>query len=196
MVSILASAAIAPLNHLLRGSGWALRRLQPCAGKTARIRIPPVADLTLAVQPGGEIAVALHGAQEDAILTVMPGLLPRLLVRDEAAYDEIRISGDSAFGREILHIGKNLHWDAEQDLSGLIGDIAAHRVTQTGNGLVRWHMETARNLSRTLKEYLTEEQPMLARAADIQAFTQDVDTVHDQADGLERRIDALMNRLR
>lgn len=189
-------AAVAPLNHLLRGSGWALGRLQPCVGKTVRIRIPPIADVSLAVQPSGEVVAVACSAGEDASLTVLPGLLPRLLFHDETAYDEIRISGDSTLAAEILHIGKNLRWDAEQDLSGLIGDIAAHRVTQAGSSLIRWHAQTLRNLSGTLQEYLTEEQRILARPVDMQSFVEDVDALHEHAMRLEVRVEALFEKTR
>lgn len=186
------SAAVAPLNHLLRGSGWALGRLQPSVGKTLRIRIPHVGDLSLAVQPSGEVAAVASSAEEDASLTVVPALLPRLLFHDEAAYGEIRVSGDSVFAAEILHIGKNLRWDAEQDLSGLIGDIAAHRVAQAGTSLVQWHAQTFLNLSHTLREYLTEEQSVLVRRMDVQAFSERVGALHDDVSRLEARMDALL----
>ena len=160
---MLASVAIAPLNHLLHGESWARKRLQACAGKTARFRLPPFIDLALTVQASGEVSAAASDARDDAVLTLDPGLLPRLLARDEDAYREIRISGDSAFAEEILHIGKNLRWDVEQDLSGIMGDILAHRVVQAGESLMQWQTETFQNMLQTSKEYLTEEQPLLAK---------------------------------
>lgn len=191
---MLESVAIAPLNHLLRGESWARKRLQPCAGKTARFRVPPFFDLALTVEASGEVSAAPGSAGNDATFTVMPGLLPRLLARDEGAYREIRISGDSAFASEILHIGQNLHWDIEQDLSGLMGDILAHRAVQAGENLVLWHTETIRNLSQTLMEYFTEEQPLLAKPVDVHEFFQEVNGLHDHVANLERRVEALINR--
>src|SRR5687768_9917180 len=171
---MLASAAIAPLNHMLRGESWARKRLQPCAGKTARFRVPPFFDLAVVIQPTGEVAAAPGVAGNDATLTIMPGLLPRLLVHDEAAYREVRISGDSMFGREILEIGQNLRWDVEQDLSDVMGDILARRVVRAGESLIQWHNETLHNLSQALMEYLIEEQPVLARPTDMQIFSHEV----------------------
>ena len=54
---MLTSVAIAPLNHMLRGESWARKRLQPCAGKTARFRVPPFFYLAVAIQPTAEVAV-------------------------------------------------------------------------------------------------------------------------------------------
>ncbi|KIO49864.1 SCP2 domain-containing protein [Nitrosospira sp. NpAV] len=188
---MLASAAIAPLNHLLRGESWARKRLQPCAGKTARFRLPPFFNLALTVQASGEVSTASSGALDDAVFTLAPRLLPRLLAHEEDAYREIRISGDSAFAEEILHIGKNLHWDVEQDLSGVVGDIVAHRVVQAGDRLMHWHTETIRNLSQTLVEYLTEEQPLLAKPIDMHEFIREINALQDEAAQLEERVKAL-----
>ena len=189
---MLAAVAVAPFNHLLRGESWARKRLQPCAGKTARFRFPPFPDLALTVQASGEVSPAARGAPDDAIVTLRPGLLPRLLARDEDAYREIRISGDSAFAEEIIRIGKNLHWDAEQDLSGIMGDILAHRVTQAGQNLVYWHTETILNLLQTLMEYWTEEQPLLAKPVDLHEFIREVDALQNETAHLEQRINALI----
>lgn len=191
---MLASVAIAPLNHVLRGESWARKRLQPCAGKTARFRVPPFFDLAVIIQPTGEVAAASTVAGNDAILTIMPALLPRLLVRDEAAYREIRISGDSVFGQEILEIGQNLRWDVEQDLSDVMGDILAHRVVRAGENLVHWHNETLHNLSQALTEYLTEEQPVLAKPTDMRTFANEVSGLQDQVSRLELRVESLINK--
>lgn len=188
---MLASVAIAPLNHLLRGESWALKRLQVHAGKTARFRLPPFPDLALTIQASGEVSAAAKGASDDVTLTLIPGLLPRLLAHDEDAYRKVRVLGDSEFGEEILLIGKNLHWDVEQDISGVMGDILAHRVVRAGEGLMHWQTETARNLWQALVEYLTEEQPLLAKSMDMHEFIREVNTLRSHAASLEMRLNAL-----
>ena len=59
---MLASLAIAPLNHLLHGESWARKRLQLCAGKTARFRLSPFIDLALTVTASGEVSTAASNA--------------------------------------------------------------------------------------------------------------------------------------
>jgi ubiquinone biosynthesis protein UbiJ len=115
-----------------------------------------------------------------------------LLAHDEDAYREIRISGDNEFAEEIIRIGKNLRWDAEQDLSGVMGDILAHRVAQAGQNLVHWHTETARNLLQMMMEYWTEEQPVLAKPSALHEFMREVDALKDETAHLEQRINALI----
>ena len=188
---MLAPIAIAPLNHLLRGASWARKRLTPLAGKTVRFCIPPFPGLAVTIQTSGEVIAAAADSPADTTLTLTPGLLPRLLARNEDAYREIEISGDKVLAAEILDIAKNLRWDVEQDLSQVMGDILAHRVVQTGNSLAQWHIETARNLSQALAEYWTEEQPLLAKPTQIREFNDAANTLRDDAAQLEKRIKAL-----
>lgn len=183
--------AISPLNHLLRGASWARKRLTPLAGKTVCFRIPPFPDLAVTIQTSGEVLAAESNASTDVTLTATPGLLPRLLARDEDAYREIEISGDRMLAAEILDIAKNLRWEVEQDLSQVMGDILAHRVVQTGNSVVQWHTETARNLSQALMEYWTEEQPLLAKPTQVREFIGAVSALQNDIAQLEKRIKAL-----
>lgn len=191
---MLASLAIAPLNHLLHGESWARKRLQSCTGKTARFRIPPFIDLALTVKASGEVSPAPSNARDDVILTVEPVLLPRLLARDDDSFRSIRISGDSAFAEEILHIGKHLSWDLEEDLSGIMGDVLAHRVILTGQSLAHWHTGTIRNLLQMSMEYLTEERPLLAKPVYLHEFVREVSALQEATLNLEKRVSTLMKR--
>ncbi len=191
---MLASLAIAPLNHLLHGESWARERLRSCSGKTARFRLPPFIDLALTVKPSGEVSTAASNARDDVILTLDPVLLPRLLARDEDAFGSVRVSGDTVFADEILHVGKHLNWDLEEDLSGIMGDIAAHRVVLAGQSLAQWHTETVRNLLQMSMEYLTEERPLLAKPVYVYEFVHEVSTLQDAALNLEKRVSTLMKR--
>ena len=191
---MLASLAIAPLNHLLHGESWARKRLQSFVGKTARFRLPPFIDLALTVTVGGEASTAASSARDDVILTVDPGLLPRLLAGDEAAFRRVRLSGDIEFGEQILDIGKHLSWNLEEDLSGIMGDVLAHRVVLTGQSLAHWHTETIRNLLQMSVEYLTEERPLLAKPVYLHEFVHEVSTLQGAALNLEKRESALMKK--
>jgi ubiquinone biosynthesis protein UbiJ len=188
---MLASVAVAPLNHLLQGESWARRRLQGCAGKTARFRLPPLIDLALTVQAGGEVSVAASHSPCDVIFTLDHALFLRLLANDAKARHEIRISGDGAFADEILHIGKNLRWDVEEDLSKVIGDILAHRVVQSGDNLIQWQKGVFNNLLQTMAEYWTEERPLLAKPTDMRELTREVSQLSADTNLLEKRLNAL-----
>ncbi len=186
-------AAIAFINHLLRGASWAREDLGRFAGRTARFEAAPFA-LSLTVLDSGEVALAAADAAPAVIVKLTPGLMLRLAARDEAAWREIEIGGDTDFAAAINHVARNLRWDVEEDLSRLFGDIAAHRMAETGRTLQRWGRQALDNTGRSFTEYWTEEQPLIAGARDLEAFNRAVDELRDDAARLEKRAEHLLNR--
>lgn len=188
-IVMLASVALKPLNHILLRESWASKRLQPHAGKTVRFSILPFLCINLTVQTNGELLSAMSNVTIDANITIILGLLPRILAHDEEAYSKIKISGDTKFAEELLFISKNLHWGVEQDLSRIMGDILAHRVVKTSEELKQWHHKAILSLSEALAEYWTEEQPLLARSTHIHEFVSEVSVLREDVEQLEKRVE-------
>lgn len=180
----------AVLNHLLRGESWARERLKPFAGKTAQFLVPPFS-LSLTVTSIGEVAKAADDASPDAKFVLTPPLLLRLLGRDEAAYKQVEIIGDSEFAGEIAHVAKNLRWDAAEDLSRIFGDIAAQRIVSTAESFSTWGKQTSDSLGRSFSEYWTEERPLIAKSAHVKQFIAEVDALRDDVERLEKRLQNL-----
>ena len=191
---MLSIVALAPLNHILLSENWAKRRLQSHTGKTIQICVSPFLSTTLTVQESGELLAVANNSSIDTTATFTLGLLPRLLTHDEGAYSEISISGDDAFAEELIYISKNLHWDVEQELSKITGDIFAHRIVQTSQDIKCWHSETAENLSAALAEYWLEEQPLLTKSSQIKEFIADVSALSNEMEQLEVRIEKISKR--
>ena len=185
--------AIHAVNGVLRRNSWALQRLQDCAGKTARFECPPVS-LALTVLETGEVTAATAATTPQVTIALTPGLMLRVLARDETVWNDIAVAGDTDFATAINHVWRNLRWDVEEDLARVFGDIAAHRMMQTGRTLDQWRAQSFDNLARACAEYWTEEQPLIARARDIERFNCDVDQLRDDVARLEKRVENLLNR--
>ena len=185
--------ASSSLNHLLRRNTWALGRLKPCAGKTAKFDCGPVG-VVLTVLDSGEVTAAAPAAAPDTTIRLTPGLMLRVLARDETVWNEIGIQGDTEFATVINHLFRNLRWDIEEDLSRVFGDIIAHRMVRTGTTLDRWRAQSLDNLARSFAEYWTEEQPLIARARDVAHFNRDVDQLRDDVARFEKRLEQILNR--
>jgi ubiquinone biosynthesis protein UbiJ len=186
-------AAAAFINHLLRGASWALEQLKPFAGRTARFEAPPFG-LSLTVLEGGEVATAAADAPPAVTLRLTPGLMLRIAAREETAWREIEVAGDTDFAAVVHHVARNLRWDLEEDLSRVFGDIAAHRMAETGRAFRRWGEQALDNTGRSFAEYWTEEQPLIAGARDLEEFNRAVDRLRDDAARLEKRIEQLRGR--
>ena len=188
---MLSFVALAPLNHILLSENWAKRRLQSHTGKTIKICVSPFLCTALTIQESGELLAVANNSSIDTTATFTLGLLPRLLTHDEGAYSEISISGDDEFAEELIYISRNLHWDVEQELSKITGDIFAHRIVQTGQDIKCWHSENTENLSAALAEYWLEEQPLLAKSSHVKEFISDVNELSNEMEQLETRVEII-----
>ena len=182
------SAAAAAINHLLRGASWARDERKRFAGRTARFDLAPLA-LSLTAQATGEVAPAEAGSVPAVTIRLTPGLMLRLAARDEAAWREIEATGDADFATAINFVAHNLRWDVEEDLSRAFGDIAAHRMAESGRTLRRWSEQALENTGRSFAEYWTEERPLIAGKHDLEAFNRAVDELRDDVARLEKRLE-------
>jgi ubiquinone biosynthesis protein UbiJ len=178
----------APINHVLRANSWARERLIPHADRVACISNPPFSFM-MAVTAAGEVTDAAKDATPDVTMNITPGLMLRLMARDASVWNEVKIEGDAAFAVAINHVVRNLRWDVEEDLSRVFGDIAAHRMVETGRKLDQWARQGADNVARSFSEYWTEERPLLARRADVEQFNREVDALRDDVARLEKMIE-------
>jgi len=189
-----APPAIAALNHLLTQNGWASRRLARFSGKTAYFHVEPFS-FACTIDDHGLLREAAVDANADARCTTPPSLLPRLALLDDTAFAQIESSGDAELIAEIFFLARNLRWDAAEDLSRVTGDIAAERIVQLVRANHQRVRDGALNLSQALAEYWTEESPVLAKPQQLSSFTQEVNTLRDEVEQLELRIDALSSPL-
>ncbi len=178
------------VNHVLRGAPLALDRLRPHAGRTVLFHVGPLST-ALTIQTTGEVVAAVEGAASDLDVRISPFLLPRLAAGDDTAYDAIEMQGDAALASELAFLARHLRWDYEEDLSKVVGDIAAHRLAGAARGLARWSSDAALRMGQGAAEYWTEESPLIASRARVESFVQGVTELRAALERLEQRIERL-----
>ena len=186
--------ATAAINHLLSREEWARERLAPFAGRSVEFRLPPLPDLRIAILENGLVAGAEGALPPDLVVRIPPASLPRILARDDAAIREVAIDGDTELARAVEFLFRHLRWDAEEDLARVLGDVPAHRIAATGRAFAAWQKDAGERLARNFAEYFTEENPVLARPADVHRFGADVDALRDDVERLAKRIARLLER--
>ncbi len=165
-----------------------MERLRPFAGKVIRAESFPL-PLLLGIGENGEVIAPAPGAIPDVTLRLTPGVMLRLAARDATAWHDITVEGDPHLAAALHHIARHVRWDIEEDLSRVFGDIAAHRMVETGRKLDTWGRQGADNLARSFAEYWTEEQPLIASRADVEQFNRDVDALRDDVARLEKLVE-------
>ena len=180
----------AALNRLLSQNSWALPRLARFSGKTARFDIAPFS-FAYTVQGDGTLRKVDAATSADAVCVIAPSLLPRLALRDEKAYADIHSEGDAVLLAEIFFLSRNLRWNAAENLGNITGDMAAKRIIKFAQDRRQELHSLAADISQMVKEYWTEEHPLLARQQQVAALMRQVDTLRDDTARLEQRINRL-----
>ena len=186
------------VNHLLRQQSWARERLATHAGGRIRLRMSPefaapfFTDIDLLVTESGLVEPCIAEAAPDLIVTLKPAAIPMLLVHHPDALKHVALSGNAALASVVQDLVSRLEWDVEEDLSKIVGDIAAHRIATASKNLFAWQRDALQRSAGNFAEYWTEENPMLARRAEIDPFARDIQSLDQRLALVERRLQALM----
>ncbi|MDO8959368.1 MAG: hypothetical protein Q7U85_06520 [Rhodocyclaceae bacterium] len=170
---MLQAALRTSLNHLLQGSGWASARLAPFAGRRARFELPPF-HLELCVAPDGLFELSAEEAAPDVVIS-LPAETPFLLPQGiDKVVSLAHVAGNAEFATELSFIFRRLNWDVEEDLSAVVGDIAARRLVQGAHQLIGWQKQAATRFAENLAEYLAYENPLLVPGGDFIALREGI----------------------
>lgn len=193
-VAMLNGIVLAGAQHLLRQAQWARKRLAEHAGKQLQVELP-LATVLLRIAADGNVEAAESAAPADLTVTLSPNSLARLPVDRDAAWREARVDGDGELAAAISYVVANLQWDYEDDLSLVVGDVAAYRIARGARQLSAWPGQAALSLAQGIGEYLAEERQLLATKLCAEEFTEDVDELRDAVERLDKRIDQLAQRI-
>ena len=185
---------ILALNHLLEAEAWARDKLKPYAAQCVEFRSPPLPGLCLEILDTGLLRRAAYDAVPNLVVNIGPGALPAMLRGEDALLREIGIEGNADLAGTVQYLFRHLRWDIAEDLSKVFGDVVAERMVREGKRFAAWNVEAAEKLAQNFSEYLIEEQPLLARPADVRQFLADADRLRDDLARLEKRIDLLTRK--
>lgn len=178
------------LNHLLQQNHWAAGQLRPFAGKTLRIVIPPFSSALL-IEPSGEFSPAPRQAPIDAEIALSPGGALRALFDPETVASSATLSGDTELATAAGKVLRGLRWDAEADLSRVVGDIPAHELSRAGTHMRQEFERRTLALTSMFSEYWLEEQPQIAKRRHLEQFSREVDILRDDVERLTKRLERL-----
>lgn len=183
------------LQHLISQNSWASHVLQPFAGKSIQINVSFIST-SLVILENGNLAIAGETNIPDATVTIPPSLLLRLLAEDEAANRQVSIEGDTQLAAELAKVFSNMRWDYEDDLSNLIGDIPANKISTYARDAANSVKETSVNLAEMLSEYWQEEMPLIAKKRHVEQFNAEVDTLGADVARFEKKLAKLTNSIK
>ena len=195
MPSSLPSVLPAVINHLLAQEPWARAKLAPHAGKVACMDAGLVT-VRLKVAPDGLVEAANAGEPANVTIRARLSDVPLIMQNRERAFSYVKVEGDADFANTISQLSQSLRWEAEDDLSKWVGDIAAHRIVAGARAAFDTAKSTQQKLAENVAEYFLEENPMLMRPQAVADFTDDVTKLRDDIERLAKRIEKLESRMK
>jgi ubiquinone biosynthesis protein UbiJ len=177
------------LNRLLEREPWAAQRLAPFAGRCIELRGPPLPAVRFTIVPGGRVQAG--GADPALVITLRPEALVALARGEEHLLRSAGVEGDARLADEVMLLVRHLRWDFEEDLSRLVGDVAAHRLAELARSFAAWQTDVAQRLAGSAADYAADEARLLVRRAELEAFAADVARLRDALERLDKRVERL-----
>jgi ubiquinone biosynthesis accessory factor UbiJ len=124
------------LNHVLMQEKEAQDRMARKKGSVLHVRWGLFA-MDLLITPAGLLDRAPAAAKPDLLISIAADS-PAVVLQSALAGKSppVKIEGDVQLAAELGWLAENLRWDAEEDLSRVLGDIPAHALGDAGRRLL------------------------------------------------------------
>ena len=178
------------LQHIINQNNWSREHLIPFAGKVLQfdfVLIKP----SLIILEDGSLSFAGETIGADAVIHLPPSLTLRLLANDNAAKMQIKIDGDTHLATQVSKVLQKLRWDIEDDMSHLVGDIAASKISKSSHKVLQTVKKQNIDITEMVIEYWQEEIKILAKKHQVERFITDVDVLRSDTARFEKRLQKL-----
>lgn len=108
----------------------------------------------------------------------------------------VKIEGDAEVAQTFSEFLKHARPDLEEELSRLIGDVAAHQVGNAARSIAGFARRAGDTFLQNVSEYLQEEGRDVPSRTEAEEFMRAVDDLRDATERLEARIDLLQKQTR
>ncbi len=182
----------ATLNRNIAASSAARTLCARLKGKSMRVHLTGLPlQFTLLADAMGIQIKANSDVKADAILTGTPLSLLSLANQDSTAPIQdraVRIEGNAEVAHAFSQLLKTAKPDFEEELSRIVGDVAAHKLGNVARGLRNFGKRAVDTALQNIGEYLQEEGRDVPNKTEAEEFIRNVDTLRDDAARFEARL--------
>ena len=187
------------LNRNIQETTPARELCQRLDGKVVAVRVRDTA-LAMYFKISDEVVVLTTDFESDPDVILTGSLLtlarmagtPGDTEKGAAVRDgSLDLTGDAYTAQAFQELLGYAKPDIEEELSTVIGDVAAHRAGEIARGVGNWAREARKTLGSNVREYLQEESRDVPSRYEVERFAQQVDSLRDDV----ARIEARLNRL-
>ena len=194
--NIILSAQEVILNRYLNLDPESKAHLRKLSGKVIKVEWAPLTyywlfksdSIYLSKDYNGPTDLILRGSTFDFLRVAF-------IKKDKALTDiPLQVLGDMEFGKQFKEFFSNLEIDYEEQLSKLLGDVAAYPMIQMLKIIRCWTRQNIENLGENLTNYVQTEMNWLVSDEELQLFFSDIDELRNDCARLEARIKRLEKR--
>ncbi len=184
------------LNRNIRATTPARDLCEKLAGSVIAVRVRNTALASWFIVRDDELELTTEFDEEaDVVISGSLVALARMASESdlEALRDgSIQLAGDAHVADDFSRLLALAKPDIEEELSGVVGDVAAHRLGEIARGVTNWGREARATMGANIREYLQEESRDVPSRYEADKFADKVGRLRDDVARLEARI----NRLR
>ena len=198
---MLLSALEATLNRNIATSSAARALCARLNGKSLRLQLTGM-PMQFVLRAEGERIQLQNDQSTPADATLSGSPLGLLSLANQQAKSQasglgsssVRIEGDAEVAQNFSELLKQAKPDIEEELSRIIGDVAAHQLGNTVRSLLGFGRRVGDTILQNVGEYLSEEGRDVPNKTEADEFNRDVDTLRDDVERLEARLNALARK--
>lgn len=185
------------LNKNIRATTPARELCQKLDGTVVAVRIRNTALATWFVVHNDCLELTTQcDAEPDVIIT--GSLISLARMAGETSVGALRdgsleLTGDAHLADDFQRLLEYARPDIEEELSGVVGDAAAHRLGEIARGVSSWTRSARSTMGTNIREYLQEESRDAPSRYEVERFAGNVNTLRDDVDRLEARINRLQD---
>jgi ubiquinone biosynthesis protein UbiJ len=186
------------LNRNIQESTPARELCAKLAGTVVAVRVSDTALTAYFIVDDEAMDVVAVTAQDPDVL-ITGSLLTLASLAGQSGTIAIRdgsldISGDAELAGQFQQLLSFARPDIEEELSGIVGDAAAHRLGEIARGFGRWGREARSTMGANIREYLQEESRDAPSRYEVEKFNTDVSKLRDDVDRIEARLNRLQDK--
>jgi ubiquinone biosynthesis accessory factor UbiJ len=146
--------------------------------------------IALDTRDAGEVDATLSGSPISLLSLVGPA------AEDRLRGSSIRIAGDAEVAQRFRELLQQAQPDFEEELSRVVGDVAAHQVANIARNFFDWGRKAADSFSTNVAEYLQEEGRDVPARVEVEEFLEAVDQLREATDRFDARLSRVESRAR
>jgi ubiquinone biosynthesis protein UbiJ len=180
------------LNRNIKESTPARELCAKLSGTVVAVRVRDTALAMVFVVQDDALDIVTSSPQEpDVVITGsiitlarMAGQSGETAIRDGS----LDLTGDAETASQFQQLLSFARPDVEEELSGIVGDVAAHRLGELARGIGHWGRNARSTMGANIREYLQEESRDAPSRYEVERFSADVSTLRDDVDRAEARL--------